>query len=141
MLGEELEEALVARKGFAEDRAYAVTDAESGRVLSAKRAGWEGLFGFYAALEHGPDGEGARLRVTLPDGKVVSGDDEWRDEVRLRVTDPVARRVMTTLPQADLPKDQGIIGTTSRYNENNVGVYAQVLRGGRVRRGDRFTLV
>jgi uncharacterized protein YcbX len=39
MLGEELEEALVARKGFAENRAYAVTDAESGRVLSAKRAG------------------------------------------------------------------------------------------------------
>jgi MOSC domain-containing protein len=58
MLGEELEEALVTRKGFAEDRAYAVTDVESGRVLSANRAGWGGLFGFYAALEHGPDGEG-----------------------------------------------------------------------------------
>jgi MOSC domain-containing protein len=63
------------------------------------------------------------------------------DEVRMRVTDPVARCVMTTLPQADLPKDQGIIDTTSRYDENNVGVYAQVLRGGRVRSGDRFTLV
>ena len=59
----------------------------------------------------------------------------------MRVTETVARCVMVTLPQADLPEDQKIMSTTYHYNGNRVGVYAEVLRGGKVRRGDRFVLV
>ncbi len=59
----------------------------------------------------------------------------------MEVTDPGARCVMTTLPQEELSKDPGILGTSYRHNENNVGVYARVLEGGRVRRGDRVALI
>ncbi len=47
---------------------------------------------------------------------------------------------MTTLPQGDLPKDGGILLTAARNNETNVGVYAAVLGGGTIRRGDTVRL-
>jgi uncharacterized protein YcbX len=62
------------------------------------------------------------------------------DEVRLGITGPCPRCVMTTLPQADLPRDVGILRTAARHNQANVGVYASVVRGGRVRRGDAIRL-
>ncbi len=62
------------------------------------------------------------------------------EEVRLKVTGPCPRCVMTTLPQGDLPRDMGILRTAARYNEVNVGVYASVLQGGRIRRGDPVRL-
>jgi uncharacterized protein len=62
------------------------------------------------------------------------------EEVRLRITGPCPRCVMTTLPQGDLPKDPGILRTAATHNEVNVGVYAEVLRGGRIRRGDPVRL-
>jgi uncharacterized protein len=62
------------------------------------------------------------------------------DEVRLGITGPCPRCVMTTLPQGDLPKDPGILRTAAQYNQVNVGVYASVLQGGAVRRGDAVRL-
>jgi uncharacterized protein len=58
------------------------------------------------------------------------------DAVRLAITGPCPRCVMTTLPQADLPGDPGILRTAARHNQVNVGVYASVLAGGTMRRGD-----
>ena len=220
MLGEQLVEAVFAERGLVGDRAYAVADVESGRIQNAKRAGWEGLFGFRAGLTGVPYGAPSRLRITLPDGEVVADEagnrdeklsgafgrgatlvsggaffdlgavhllttasleklgelypegnfdprrfrpnvvlelgsgevgfveDGWLgrtlrlgDEVVLEVTEPVARCVVTTLPQAGLAKDPGIMNTAYRHNGNNVGVYAHVLEGGRVGRGDRAVLV
>ena len=219
MLGEELEEAVFAERGLAGDRAYAVADVESGRIQNAKRAGWESLFGFRADLTGEPYGDPSCLRITLPDGGVVAGEAENRDEklsgafgrgatlvsgaffdlgavhllttaslerlgelypegrfdprrfrpnvvlelgsgevgfvedgwlgrtlrlgneVVLEVTEPVARCVMTTLPQAELAKDPGIMTTAYRHNGNNVGVYARVLEGGRIGCGDRAGFV
>lgn len=62
------------------------------------------------------------------------------DEVRLTITGPCPRCVMTTLPQGDLPKDPGILRVAAQHNQANVGVYASVLQGGRVRRGDSIRL-
>jgi len=62
------------------------------------------------------------------------------DSVRLSVTGPCARCVMTTLPQSDLPKDTGILRTAAQHNRANVGVYASVLQGGRIHRGDSVRL-
>jgi MOSC domain-containing protein YiiM len=47
---------------------------------------------------------------------------------------------MTTLPQSDLPRDNGILRTAAQHNRANVGVYANVLQGGKVRRGDSVRL-
>jgi uncharacterized protein len=106
-----------------------------------------------------------RLRELYPDGRfevrrfrpniVVSTgpdaegfvEDDWidrtcaiGDEVRLRITGPCPRCVMTTLPQGDLPKDPGILRAAAQHNQANVGVYADVTAGGAIRRGDPVTL-
>lgn len=62
------------------------------------------------------------------------------DAVRLKVTGPCPRCVMTMWPQGDLPKDPGILRTAAKHNKANVGVYASVLEGGMVRRNDPVRL-
>ncbi len=47
---------------------------------------------------------------------------------------------MTTLPQGDLRKDAGILRTAAQHNQANVGVYADVIAGGTLRRGDPVML-
>lgn len=110
-----------------------------------------------------------RLRELYPQGRfevrrfrpniVVRGEDAggfiengWvgktlvaGDRVRLPVLLPVARCVMTTLAQGDLPRDAGILRTAAQHNRVDVGgqgkfpcvgVYAGVASGGVLRRGD-----
>ena len=60
--------------------------------------------------------------------------------VRLNITSPCGRCVMTTLAQGDLPRDPGILRTAAQHNQVNVGVYAAVVRGGTIRRGDPVRL-
>jgi MOSC domain-containing protein len=62
------------------------------------------------------------------------------DDVRLRVTAPCPRCVMTTLSQDDLPQDPGILRTAAQHNQAVVGVYADVLQDGAIRRGDPVRL-
>lgn len=70
-------------------------------------------------------------------------------ELVLRVSIPCARCVMTTLPRADLPHDPGILRTAAQHNRLDrgeygrlacVGVYADVVKPGRIRRGDPVRL-
>ena len=85
--------------------------------------------------------------ATSPDVQGFA-EDEWighavaiGDEVRLQVTGPCPRCVMTTLAQGYLPKDSGILRIAAQHNQVNVGVYADVIAGGTVRRGDPVTLI
>ncbi|HTK87375.1 MAG TPA: MOSC domain-containing protein, partial [Nitrospiraceae bacterium] len=43
------------------------------------------------------------------------------DDVRLRITGPCGRCVMTTLAQGDLPKDSGILRTATQRAQGHVG--------------------
>jgi uncharacterized protein len=74
-------------------------------------------------------------------------EDDWvgrsltiGGNVRLAITGPCLRCVMVTLPQGDLPKDSGILRTAAQHNEVHVGVYASVISGGTIRRGDAVAL-
>jgi uncharacterized protein YcbX len=66
------------------------------------------------------------------------------DDVRLSITVPDPRCVMTTQPQGDLPKDTEILRTLVRHNRLEVlggpypcaGVYATVAAPGTMRAGD-----
>jgi uncharacterized protein len=63
------------------------------------------------------------------------------DEVRLHITGPCGRCVMTTLAQGELPPDSGILRTAVQQNQGQVGVYATVVQGGTMRSGDRVRLI
>jgi uncharacterized protein YcbX len=62
------------------------------------------------------------------------------DAVRLAITEPCPRCVMITLPQGDFPKDSGILRTAAQHNGVNIGVYASVVNGDTIRRGDTVVL-
>ena len=85
--------------------------------------------------------------VETPDHASDFVEDGWigrtvriGHEVQLAITGPCHRCVMITLSQGDLPKDSGILRTAAQHNKVNVGVYASVLRGGHLRRGDAIRL-
>ena len=62
------------------------------------------------------------------------------EKVRLAVTGPCPRCVMTTMAQGDLPADPGILRTAAQHNQANIGIYASVLSSGTLHRGDQVTL-
>jgi uncharacterized protein len=69
-------------------------------------------------------------------GKTVSiGPD-----VQLKITGPCPRCVMTTLPQDDLPRDPLVLKTAAKHNQAHIGVYASVVHGGIIHRGDAVVL-
>jgi uncharacterized protein YcbX len=247
MMGEELNATRVGTRGFQGDRAFALADAETGKIASAKNPSkWPTLFSFRAAFTKPLNGNSMPpVRITFPDGGTASTKDQnldnrlssslgkpvrfltaapaagtleeyWPDiddlahrnvvtdeamptgsffdlgaihllttatldslraafpqgrfeprrfrpnliietepgsgsfpendwheqvlaigsEVKLKITGPCGRCVMTTLPQGDLPKDTGILKTAVKHNQARVGVYAAVLQGGTVRMGD-----
>jgi uncharacterized protein len=54
---------------------------------------------------------------------------------------PCARCGMTTHAQKDLPKDTSVLRSIVKEANQNMGVYASVLRSGRVREGDEVDLL
>ncbi|MFY9690722.1 MAG: MOSC domain-containing protein [Candidatus Acidiferrales bacterium] len=251
MMGEALNAAQVTPRGLFGDRSYALCDAETGKVVSAKNPRkWPNLFSYHAAFTS-PPAAGTTVppvRVTLPDGGfAVSSSPEfaptlsaalgrsvtllatppqyaqleeyWPDreamaspdvvtdeampegtffdlailhvlttgtldrlrelnprsrfeprrfrpnliidtggqegfvendwigktisigpEVKIQVTGPCPRCVMTTLGQADLPKDPQVLKTAAQHNEAHVGAYASVVQPGTIRIGDTLTI-
>jgi len=75
-------------------------------------------------------------------------EDEWigktlaiGDDVLLKITDHCPRCVMTTLAQGDLPKDTGILRTAAQNNNANVGVYANIVKGGVIKCHDEVRIL
>jgi uncharacterized protein len=93
--------------------------------------------------------EARRFRPNIVIGTAEPGfvENDWLgrtvtvgETVRLRITRPCPRCVMTTLAQGDLPKDPGILRTAAQNNAANVGVYADVISAGAIHRGDPVVL-
>lgn len=85
--------------------------------------------------------------ITLTASTPAFVENEWvgrtlciGEQVQLNITGLCPRCVMTTLAQEDLPQDSGILQTAVKENQGAVGVYAQVVRGGIIRRRDAIRL-
>lgn len=94
--------------------------------------------------------------VRTPAGETGFVENGWvgrtiqiGNEVALKVTDPCPRCVMPTLAQGDLPKDAALMKVIAQNNTYVpfagkplpcVGVYAKVLQGGVIRRGDQVSV-
>jgi uncharacterized protein YcbX len=100
-----------------------------------------------------PEGQMATRRfrpnIVIDAGEGAAGfvENDWigrtlhlGEQVQLAITEPCPRCVMITLPQGGLPKDSGILRTAAQHNSVHVGVYASVLHGGQVHRGDAISL-
>jgi uncharacterized protein YcbX len=94
---------------------------------------------------------------TDTDGTGVTGfvENEWRGrsarlgDAAITFTDPSPRCVMTTVAQGDLPRDLEVLRTLARHNRIEtaglgnfacLGIYAEVVRPGRVAVGDPLVL-
>ncbi|WP_019349208.1 MOSC domain-containing protein [Mycolicibacterium conceptionense] len=76
MLGESLDSLFVNAGGVDGDRTYALIDASSGRVASAKQARlWRGLLSCSAVTET------RRVRIHLPDGRTTTTDGDDVDDL------------------------------------------------------------
>jgi uncharacterized protein len=76
MLGEELNGSEVSTDGLLGDRAYALVDVETGKVVSAKNPKkWPDFFTYRAAFVSPPSQDSLKaLWITLPDGTVLRSD-------------------------------------------------------------------
>ena len=142
-------EGLARRDVISEEAMPSETFFDCAAIHFLTTATLDSLRGFY------PEGrfESRRFRPNLvietPSGiKGFPENDDWNEkvvaigsEVKLRITGPCGRCVMTTLPQGDLPGDIGILKTAVKHNQARVGAYASVLEGGHVRRGDPVQVV
>ncbi|WP_036553842.1 MOSC domain-containing protein [Nocardioides insulae] len=94
MGGEDLDRCEVDGQGLVGDHRFALVDVATGKILSAKRPRrWAGLLDFSAAYAGEPvAGEPLPpVRITCPDGTVVSGDDPQVDEALSRVLGTAVR--------------------------------------------------
>jgi uncharacterized protein YcbX len=85
MAGEPLEQAALERQGIVGDRAYALIDAKTGKVVSAKNVqSFPGLLNFRAVFVEPPHPGSEPLppvRITLPNGTVVTSGSGEVDRV------------------------------------------------------------
>ncbi|MDE0059671.1 MAG: MOSC domain-containing protein [Defluviicoccus sp.] len=99
------------------------------------------------------------VTIATPEGARGFVENGWvgrelaiGDEVRLRISDPTPRCSIPTLAQQDLAKDPSILRAIAEHNSIPVpvldneplpcaGVYAFVVRGGTVKRGDAVRVI
>src|SRR5262245_9922916 len=107
MLGEELNASTVGERGLLGDRAFALVDAETGKVASAKNPRrWPKLFDFRAAYVE-PPGDVSPLppvRITLPDGEMLTTDQA---DVEPRLATGVGRPVRLSRTAAERATAEG----------------------------------
>ena len=84
MMGEELNSSEVTDRGLLGDRQFAVVDRATGKVGGAKNPRkWGNFFDFRATYAEAPKlgGRISPVRITLPDGEVVSNDQADLEQI------------------------------------------------------------
>src|SRR5512135_462793 len=107
MIGEELNASDVTERGLLGDRAYALVDAETGMVVSAKNPRkWGNMFDFRAAFVAPPRDPGSLppARITFPDGAQVTTDQA---DVDRRLSASMGRPVRLAASVPDAPILEG----------------------------------
>jgi uncharacterized protein len=83
MIGEEISSSFITQRGLLGDRAYALIDQSSGKVVSAKNPRkWPSMLGFSAAYiaPLSPQHEGVPpVEITMPDGRSMRSSDKSLD--------------------------------------------------------------
>jgi uncharacterized protein len=107
MMGEPLNDSSVTERGLAGDRAYALIDFETGKVVSAKNPRkWGSLFEFRAAFVEPPKDTHAlpAARITFPDGANAMTDEA---DIDARLSALVGRSVRLASSVPDAPRIEG----------------------------------
>ena len=107
MLGEELSTSDVTERGLLGDRAYALVDVETGKIVSAKNPRkWGNMFDFRAVLVDSPQPPESipAARITFPDGTTATTDHADAEE-RLSATLGRPVRLASSVP--DAPRIEG----------------------------------
>jgi len=74
MLGEQLAELEISESGAFGDRAYALRELATQKIMSGKK--FSAPFGFRASYEESPSpGSFAPVAIRLPDGRTIHADD------------------------------------------------------------------
>ena len=107
MMGEELSDSNVTERGLLGDRAYALIDVETGKVVSAKNPRkWGNLFAFRAVLVDPPQPPESipAARITFPDGTTATTDHVDAEE---RLSAKLGRLVRLASSVPDAPRIEG----------------------------------
>jgi len=84
MTGERIESAEITERGVVGDRAFALIDVQTGKVVSAKSVRlFPGVLNCRAAFVEPPGSKGLLppVRITMPDGRAVTSDSSDADRV------------------------------------------------------------
>lgn len=98
MMGEELNACQITEKGIKGDRAYAVIDLETGKVVNAKNPKrWPNIFRHHAhfTTEITELHDAPPIRIELPNGDIVESNDK---NIGDTLTESFGRRVMLARP-------------------------------------------
>jgi len=129
MMGEELNATGLSPRGLAGDRAYALVDSETGKLVSAKNPRrWPNLFDFRAALLESPDDTQApAVKITLPDGTSVTGGKDDFGEVLSRT---LGRTVTLETTPPDRPAVEEYWPDLDRLDHRDTVTDEETLAGG-----------
>lgn len=120
MLGESIARADVSERGLAGDRGYALVDAETGKIVSAKRPRlWGKMFELHAGYRSEPADTTLPAVIIKGSGASIASDDPNADEA---LSDILGRKVrlITTLPDVGMLEEVWI-------DEKNADPYGPVI--------------
>ena len=104
MMGEELNAAWITDRGLLGDRAFALVDVDTGKVVSAKNPRkWPSIFDFRSEFVEPPDPDTAlpAVRISLPDGTIVSSKQADLNDT---LSQALGRRVTIEMAAPDKPQ-------------------------------------